>query len=243
MNRLFTICLIVLILSGCATFQIKPEKLAAIRNISAVSILGNELCIDYVGTTVFTIKSNSFDVKEWEIDNYIQDVISKAIKADDRFQYINHEIDPMSMHKVYGSKKSGCTKVQPNINLIKDEIQELRDRYDIDTLILVLEYWSNADYISGRSGLLFNYGIHQSSFMGITETFSHLFAHIYVIDTLSSEIMSNNFLYVYEKIDNMYFNLDLNALPDEKKEFIETSIKNQLHRKLVERLKKIELIK
>lgn len=243
MNRLLSICLIVLTLSGCATFKIKPEKLSAIRNIGVVSILGNELCIDYVGTTVFTIKRNSFDAVKWGIDNYIRDVIGQAIRADGRFQYINHEIDSMSMHKVYGPKKAGCTKTNSNIDLIKNEIQGMKDKYDIDTLILVLEYWGMADYITGRTEMLFNYGVHQSRFIGITETVSHVFAHIYVIDTFSSEIMSNNYLNIHEKIDNMYFDLDLNTLSKEKKEFIENSIKNQLQKKLIERLKKIELIR
>ncbi len=243
MRRVILVILFVSILSGCAPDYIKPEKLNAIRNIGAISILGNELCTNYTGTTIFTNKSNKYDAKDWKIDKYIQDAIAQVIKEDGRFQYINLAIDSSDMQSVYGSNGTGCRTVKPDISLIKDQIQSLRNEYNIDTLILVLEYQWPADGITGRSALLYGYGIHQSSFMGLTDTVSYIVTHLYVIDTLSSEILAKNFLIKHDDIDDNYFALDLNTLSKETIMFIENSIKSGLQNKIADRFKYMDLVR
>jgi len=99
MKRLILVLLILPIILGCATPAIKPEKLSSIKQIGAVSLLGPELCNNYLGTTVFTKKRFSSNVATWNIDNMVQQEISNIISADGRYNYVDLPIDHNSKKK------------------------------------------------------------------------------------------------------------------------------------------------
>lgn len=243
MRRLFIVLLFMVVLTGCVSLTIKPEKLSTIKKVSVVSLLGNDLCTRYVGTTVFTNKRASSDVTKWKIDETVQQIIGEAISTDGLFTYVDINIDYDSMMKIYGSEKAGCTKVGYEVYRIKDEIEDIRTRYDIDTLILVVEAWATSDYITGRSGLLFGYGLHQSSFLGMTDTVTHIFADVIVADTSNLETLAGSSTVSHEKIGKEYWNVDFEKLSPDKKQFIEQSIKKQLRSKLTAILKRMNLIR
>lgn len=229
--------------AGCATLTIQPEQLGTIQRIGVISLVGNELCTRYVGTTVFTSKRAVSDVTDWNLDENIQQIIKEAITSDSQFTYVDLNIDSNTVMKIYGSEKAGCTKVGDDINYIKEEIADIKVRYGVDTIILVVESWATSDYITGRSGLLYGYGLHQSSFLGITDTITHIFARVIVVDTNNFETLAEGLIHKYEEVDNEYWNLDFKKIPLEKRQFIERSIKRQVQTELIRILKKMHLIR
>jgi hypothetical protein len=243
MKRFIIFIVCAFLLSGC-TSSIKPDKLTSIKNISVISLLGDEFCVSYLGSTVFNKKRKSVNVSNWRIDEFTEEVVIKAILADGRYNYIKIDKNRDSLMKIYTKEKTACTHKKKNdINLIKDEIKEVERRTGIDTIILVLDHWTLTDYITGRSGMLSGYGIHQLSFLGIEDIIIHLFAEIIVIDSHNFEILAKIATPPsVEKIDKTYWDPEFYNLATDKKLFIEQSLKNLLTSKITESLKKLKLI-
>lgn len=245
MKRLLSMNLfLAILLAGCATTHpIKPEKLSSISRVSAVSLLGNELHVTFSGTTIFTNKWLKTDVTNWHIDDFVQEAIEKTIVADGRFSYVDISPDTDTMMKVYGSKEvSPCCARDYDLSLIRDEIQRISSEYGIDTLILVLE--SDLQDATGnweatqRAG----YGLYQETFLGLKQTFTHIYIRVIVVDTSNLQELSSNLRAGGETIDNRYWKSAFETLAPEEKQFIERSIKVQLWENLITALKKMRLI-
>ena len=245
MKRLLLIIFVIPIIVGCAAPVIKPEKLSSIKKVSAVSLLGDELCVNYLGTTVFTKKRFSANVENWNINEFVQQEVQNIILADGYYTYIDISVNQNTFTNIYKSREAKCIKTRDfDINLIKDEIQVIRATYNVDTLIFVLE--SNAPtqyYIDSRTNVLIGYGLYRSSFLGINETVSHAFVEVLVIDTGTMEKLSAINAWGFERIDNKYWNEGFDNLSSDDKKFVEYSIKKTLKSNLQTVLRKINIIR
>jgi hypothetical protein len=183
MRHFLGIVSLLAVLTGCATYVLDQQRLDSLNRIGAVSLLGDTLKVTFGGITIFTNKAFEADVTAWEIDNFVEKVIGDAILADGRYSYVELDVDRGAMTKISRAGYWGC-RGHHNASVIRDEIENLVSKYDIDTLVFVLERSvHDSSQVFGRSEPLglyhrgtaaqdfplvgeFIYGLYKTSFFG-----------------------------------------------------------------------------
>src|ERR1043166_7907594 len=88
-NLVITIVLnFLFLLSSCGITSISPDKLSQVRTIGAMSLLGDELHIAQVGTTVF----NNLDKDEkagWAIDRFTTEKIKNILAGKTKLRFVD----------------------------------------------------------------------------------------------------------------------------------------------------------
>jgi len=73
--------------SACTITPIPAERLSSLRKMGAISLLGDELEMQYVGTTAFTNSTKEISVKNRKIDRYVVQTIKDEIVGKSKFDF------------------------------------------------------------------------------------------------------------------------------------------------------------
>jgi len=205
--------------------------------------LGNELRVNFTGTTIFTSERTKSDVTSWHIDKFIQQEFNKIIVQDGQYSHVDiaHDVAD-SMMNIYSAKQTDCCSRKYDLSRVRKEIENIRSQYGIDTLIVILE----SDYqgqLGARTANLVGYGLYRATFLGLNETATFAYARVIAIDTASLEELGSASITTSQFIDQGYWQSGFDNLEPQQKQFIENTIKLQLWKNLVLALQDMKLIK
>jgi hypothetical protein len=70
-----------LLLAGCAAAPLAPEEKAKFDHYAVVSLLGDKLPVQFVGTTIFQNKDGGMEIPGWKIDQRVQKDFQAALPS------------------------------------------------------------------------------------------------------------------------------------------------------------------
>ena len=179
-----------LVICGCATTKpIEANKLSQIKNVGAISLLGNTLNIVQIGPTIFNNAVKFEIVKDWNIDGFVIDQIKYQLSTNSSLTYkpIKHDVNEFT--DVYKSHNN-ILYADYDIDYIKDRLISIRDSFGIDTLILLT---SARRDVTGHGIFTQGYATLNWSFLGIEVTSLFVIgATITVIDLKELVILSES---------------------------------------------------
>lgn len=230
-------------LASCAGLKpIEQEQLAAIKRVGVVSLLGNEMQIKHVGTTVFTNSHKYEQVEGWGLDRFAREVIQKELMNTSKFTYVELSEQLPSLRQRYFEKEHAERDPLP-LNLVEefnDDLRKIANTNSVDTLLIVVRA-AVGDPFSDTNQYVFGYGLYHRSFFMYEKTGVYGIAFIVVKDVKSMETLCRRIVYSKKVIDNSNWSEELAQLSPEKKQFIEQTIKNQFSSSIKVSLKQLGL--
>lgn len=216
---LFVICIL---LSGCTTVDV--SSLGDGNRILIVSKIDDTYNVIYVGTTVFTNKSKTIDVSDWNIDNFVASELEKIISKS-RFQ-------PVTLND---KSEAPAISIDPWTNEIDfngnvDKYRKLAKSVNADTMLflLPLEY---GDPFYGTNQRIAGYGYYQKPYsFGINAVnYSRISAIFVDVKSLKQVAASHNSLFIKTDVEFKEDEIDFSKKDaDNSKHRIEKLIKNSL---------------
>jgi hypothetical protein len=229
----FTFFLFLFLLVGCATIKpIPQEELNAIHKIGVVSILGDNLKIRFIGTTIFNNFDKDVSVIDWKIDKYVVDTLDEEITQSTSmsFQSVEYDIRPLLITYDKGNHS----------DQVKNELEALSKKNELDALIFVKREWFQDPIIHDQD--VNGYGMFQRSFLSVKSSALHIVASATIYDTKQMTPLGGFYLIDDKEIDNSYFTKDFENLPNDKQKEIEVWMKDAIKKKLIEGLTKYGLL-
>lgn len=184
------IVFVLMFVSGCATTKpIEPEKIAQIRKVGAVSLLGERLNIVQVGTTVFNNVNTFEDVPGWNVDEFAVGELKTFLGNDRPYTFVPITYQQKQLSSIYKSKDR-FPYADFDIDYIRDQLVKIKGEYEVDTLVLLL---SSRRDTTGNGHYLHGFGVFSRSLLGVEvgSTFT-LGATLAVIDLNTLEILSTS---------------------------------------------------
>jgi hypothetical protein len=226
MHRVLFLFITFLLISGCAALQpIDPEKLTAIQRIGVISLLGDEMQIKKVGTTVFNNVEKYEKVGDWKIDEYVKSVVRGEIVDNSRFVYVELTADQQALRQTYFEKER--IKKAADAESVKDEMKQIAHTDSIDTLVLVLRM-ATGDPFSDTNQYVYGYGLYHRSFLSYEQTGVYGRMLVVVQDVKTMEEMRRRGVVAKKVVDNAYWTEEFARLPAGKQQYIEKTIKEEI---------------
>jgi hypothetical protein len=219
MKYLITIFCILLLLSGCAPLKIMPEHVEKIQRIGAISLLGNNIEMLLVGTTVFN-NDHYYRDSELEIDKKILTLIKNHISP--IFEYVELDYDERIFTKAFKINDDSGFGVNLNIETIKPYLEEMSAKYNLDALIFVTRRKS-----ANRNGhATVGDSIYTRYLLGSqVETIFSFQATYSVIDLKKFKLLARSGAYCTKDIPNEYWFDKKHKIELEEIKYIQTIIK------------------
>jgi hypothetical protein len=239
---LFLMSLVVL--TGCGTVGVKRvENIAAGTSIAPISLMGNTLVINHVGTTIFSNNSVNVDAAEWKIVEQTEETAVRLINDGKKFQSKRiYGIQNRKKAQVHADDFSTSSSYRPQENNEYDSevIRDLARESGAD-YVLVIKPGHFGDPFFGTNQYLSGYGIYQRSFLGINRAINYAMIAIGLFDGKNGEEVANTHGYLSSKrSESDWINAGNMTLTTSNEESTKTNIKkliDDLLRKHLEKLK------
>jgi hypothetical protein len=179
--------LCVLFLASCGITPIPPHKLSQARTIGAISLLGDQLHIAQVGTTVF----NNVDKDEkagWAMDRFTTQKIKNILAGKSNLKFVDIDYKYSDFEPIYQAT-TRFPAADYDLKYARDALSKLRQDYGIDLLILVARTRHGIE-----DGIMYVHGcaIYNRSLLGISvETKAYLAAEIAIVDMADFKILTD----------------------------------------------------
>ena len=231
--RILAILLCFVVITGCSAVKPIPvEKISAINRIGVLSLLENKIRMQYVGLTVFNNFTEEIPVNEWGIDKYVIETFRDKINKGSQMKFIsfNYEYEPfMKAYRTGFSSKD-----------VSKELAEIAQVNSLDALVFVKrsifqDPVTHDKHVSG-------YGIFQRSIAVVKRSALYLVAQATMYEVKTMEIIGEFSIYNNKKIDNDYFAKYFSGLPKEKKDYVESWIKQSLRERIQLGLMRLNVI-
>jgi hypothetical protein len=233
-----------MVLAGCGTVGVeRVENIAAGTSISPISLMGNTLAINHVGTTIFSNNSVNVDAAEWKIVEQTEETAVRLINDGKKFQSKPiYGIQNRKKAQVHADDFSTSSPYRPQVNNKYDSevIRELARESGAD-YVLVIMSGHFGDPFFGTNQRFSGYGIYQRSFLGSNRAVNYAMIAVGLFDGKTGEEVANTHGYLSSKRSEAdWITADNMALTTSNEESTKTSIKkliDDLLRKLLEKLK------
>ena len=231
------------LLNACAT--ISDERLESVDRIVVISLLGDELRTHFHGTTIFNQEWGAASVKDWQIDQFVENEAGIALSRRNRFTIVANQADRQKLNKIYAECPQ-CRDRAPeyDIQKIEAEIAALAVNQRADAVILVLQTDNyEARRTPGNASIGgTNYGLDRRDFIGMKFTAVHAFVEIAVVDARTMEKMSSTAFIHEALIDQEHWHLDFEALPKASQDVVEAEIKELLRKGITDTLDRMSFM-
>lgn len=183
--RFLPILLLIVLLSGCATvgsekIGLQPQN----TKIVAVSLMGNQLKVRHVGTTVFSNAKHDLDEANWNIDQQIEDATNKLIQSGGKFVVVK----PASTdyREKFGVPVKSLWNGTTPLDHKKEGAQSIAKESGADLVVLVREA-EYGDPFFGTNQQFSGYGIYQRSFLFSKQAINFVTMNVIVLDGKTGE--------------------------------------------------------
>jgi hypothetical protein len=239
MHRALLLILVALLIPGCASLQpIDRERLNAMERIGVISLLGDEMQIKKVGTTVFNNVEKYEQVGDWKIDEFVKGVVRDEIITNGRLTYVELAGDQQELRQKYFERERADKIANPDS--VKNELKQIADAASVDTLVLVVRM-ATGDPFSDTNQYVYGYGLYHRSFFMYDQTGVFGRALIVVKDAKTMEELRKRGVPSKRVVDDSYWTLEFAQLPLEKRQYIENTIKDEMKASLKIQLNRLGL--
>ncbi|HEY1267013.1 MAG TPA: hypothetical protein VGH16_07135 [Candidatus Binatia bacterium] len=184
-SKVLLLC--VLFLASCGITPIPPHKLSQARTIGAISLLGDQLHIAQVGTTVF----NNVDKDEkagWAIDRFTTHKIKSILAGKNNLRFVDIDYKYSEFEPIYRST-SRFPAFDYDLKDVREPLLQLKSVYGIDLLILVARV---RERVVNSPMSVHGCAIYSESFLGLEiKTRAFLAAEIAVVDMTDLKVLSD----------------------------------------------------
>jgi len=192
--------IIVLLLSGCATMgadkvAVKPQG----TKLVVVSLMGNQMHIQHVGTTVFNNQKRDVDVEPWGIDQHIEDKANTLISASNKFSVV--KATSADYRQQFGSLEQNFWTGNRKYSHQAEAIKALATASDAELVVMITpaEY---GDVFFSTNQQVSGYGIYQRSFVFTNNAINFMTMAVHVIDAKTGEDVATASSYASSKRDD-----------------------------------------
>jgi len=186
-----------LLLSGCATMgadkmAIKPQG----TKVAVVSLMGNQMHIQHVGTTVFTNQKRDVDVEPWGIDQQIEDKANALISASNKFSVVKAQL--ADYRQQFGSLEQNFWTGNRKYPRQAEAIKALAAASDAELVVMITpaEY---GDVFFSTNQQVSGYGIYQRSFLFSNNAINFMTMTVHVVDANTGEEIATASSYLSSK--------------------------------------------
>lgn len=179
-------------LGGCASQPLETQSLAD-KRIGFVSLLGDDLQYQDLGTLIFSLKVGKAATPGLDMDGEVASLLERRLGTDARYTTINLQGTAPRLIKPYEGDGRAVRSYTFDVEKSKADLQWLKSNTDIDYLLVV-----SPDYLYNqykRPQDLFNYGYYCSRFLGSKDSAVYLVARLTLVDmsTLETAARYNHF--------------------------------------------------
>ena len=156
---------ILLSLGGCVTASGPIPPTLSNKSMVVISTLSNDLQLQYVGSTVFHNKTDTFDATDWRLRANLQTSAIDAINANGKFQARPPTVVDPHLHFEgvgYDAANTPIYRISKRKQMTRSYAEE--ENADLVLLIAPVNY---KDVFFGTSQTVSGYGIYERSFMGL----------------------------------------------------------------------------
>lgn len=211
---------LVISLFNCGPKRIPKENLDAMNRVAVLSLMGDKIEFIQIGTTVFNNVQKYHLVKDWMIDNYIEDLIKNELAKNQRLKICDVEFDREKMNATY--KVATRLHGEHNINKVKGYLQELASSNKLDILFLVA-YESRE--LENPRRMVKGYTLYNRSLFGKKLTTQvYLTFVIEVVDLRTIKSIASRYMFTQRYIDNSYWQEEIKDLTDDQVLYIKKII-------------------
>lgn len=241
-------------LAGCATAPstLPAEKLASIRDVGVISLLGDDIHLTHIGLTVFGNTQTSHAVNDWEIDKHAMEVLQASLQKTGTYQAREITFDRAALMQVY----TDSVYSPVDFKLVAAELAEIAQAHGIDTFVVVTRY-SAQDPVGHRSVYYEGAGLFSS---GIGDALIKVAPYVWykldVVDGKTAQVVASTrgtvkqknpglfgpeYTLPYEEVDKSWWNEDFNAMSETQKNQLRDKLKELLSDSLPHTLEEINL--
>ena len=238
MKRLFIASFIfVMGCAGAVPKTVTYDNLNKMQNVSCISLIGENVQVKGVGTTVFTNKTGEVHVN-WKIDKYLEDLVRDRINKTGRMKYVDIDYSYAQFKKVYNYTKVPFSDFDAfDVSGIQNELSTLAKQYDLDSIIIIIrdshETPNTSQYVSGCS-------IFRHSFLGVNVATKIYFSgNMSLIDLTSMSKVAALPLWTHSDLGGITWKDNLNAYSENDLQKIENTLKSKLNELLPMMLSKM----
>lgn len=228
-------------LYGCETLPSKPVEAPYGSKIAAVSLLGSEIRNVRARTTIFSTKWTTSPAPEARIDTYVTSTIGELLRSRSSLKYVRVDESGTALLEGYDrSEISPCCARRFSLERVAGDLGDLRSRYGVDYLLLVVDSSGNDQF--GRGLTVAGYGYMTSKFIGPKSAATNFYVELLVVDTQKQLLASMKTIKSFEKIPAMPSEEDYAGLPPEDRHRVLTSLKEQIDNVFEPALKEMKLV-
>ncbi|MFA6179119.1 MAG: hypothetical protein WC696_05855 [Candidatus Methylopumilus sp.] len=200
MHRLCLFALILMIAGlapGCAIVGAdKATQAPHGSKVAVVSLLGNQMSIQHLGTTAFNNKKWNIEVQSWAVDQYVEDQANLLVEAGNKFTPVKDKAD--GYRQKFGSLEQNFWTGNRKYQYQSEGVQALVAESGAD-LVLMISPAEYGDVFFGTNQLFSGYGIYQRSFLRDRNALSFLMMTVQLIDAKSGEEIASAQQYASSK--------------------------------------------
>lgn len=137
------VCAIImsLILAACAgPGNIAPDKLATVRRVAVVSLVGHELTQTYIGFTVFGNEREKYDIRAWNLDAAYEEQAAAELRKLGAIEAVPALTDREAFMRLYANRSGPINPdlIDPEWSAVAAPLRELAARTRADTIVVAL---------------------------------------------------------------------------------------------------------
>lgn len=131
---------VALLLAACQPANIAPDKVAGIRRVAVLSLVGHELNQVYIGLTVFGNEREKHDIRSWNLDAALEEQAAAELRKTGRFEAVAAQAERQPFRPVYAGRSGPINPalLEPDWAAIGTLLRALAERTRADVILVVL---------------------------------------------------------------------------------------------------------
>lgn len=232
----------VLVIAGCASMGAeKVDQLKSGTRVTALSVMGPQLAIRHVGSTVFQNERRQADVPQWQIDRYAEAAAGRLIGAGGRFQFV--AADTAEARKRTGKMETTFFSMGPQLEGGASSVVSFAKEAGAD-YVLVVGPNPAGDPFMGTNQSLAGYGVYQRTFFGSRRALNFLTMRVVLYDGRTGDEVARTQDHASSpRGDSQWLDSSTLALTDANSAATKTAIEQLIAIVIQKNLSKLKLVK
>jgi hypothetical protein len=219
---------------GCAKTQpINLKQLPNIEKVGVISVLGNTVEYQYLGTTVFNQVQKPIDLG-FDIDKLMKSEIEKKLTKHSELNIVDIQYDFAKLSSINEAK------TYHDLSLIKNELYEIGQTYSLDAILLIRKGRGRVGNAALGNYDEYGFGIFKRNFIAYDDTFAHMFAFGLLIDAKTIEPINHFSIKKYQQLEPQFSPSDDHHFSEKQIKFISNWFITELKQAIETELLKTE---